>query len=170
MEGKTGLDWGLVAEFFEAPVVVVKVDEGGDGGAEPLGPEPAEGLGAKPWKRALDWKKSVRYWEPWSWRSSMPRAAPGTPGTPPRVPARAWARGSQAAKRSPVLQTCQPRHSPFQCSRSHSALSLPKGSKSQTQPSSVVRILAPSVAQRTLGASVMMRPSCALAGAKARVP
>ena len=45
MEGKTGLDWGLVAEFFEAPVVVVKVDEGGDGGAEPLGPEPAEGLG-----------------------------------------------------------------------------------------------------------------------------
>ena len=91
MEGKTGLDWGLVGEFFEARVVIVKVDEGGDGGAEPLGPEPAgapseaewaEGLGAKPWKRALDWKKSVRYWEPWSWRSSMPRVACTTP---PRV-------------------------------------------------------------------------------------
>src|SRR2546430_8327157 len=34
MEGKTSLDGGLVAEFFEAPVVVVLVDEGGDGGAE----------------------------------------------------------------------------------------------------------------------------------------
>ena len=34
MEGKTGLDGGLAAEFFEAPVVVVSVDEGGDGGAE----------------------------------------------------------------------------------------------------------------------------------------
>src|SRR5438105_2590099 len=34
MEGKTSSDWGLVAELFEAPAVVVLVDEGGDGGAE----------------------------------------------------------------------------------------------------------------------------------------
>ena len=34
MESKTGLDGGLVAEFFEQPVVIVGVDEGGDGGAE----------------------------------------------------------------------------------------------------------------------------------------
>jgi len=34
MESKTGLDGGLEAEFFEVPVVVVGVDEGGDGGAE----------------------------------------------------------------------------------------------------------------------------------------
>ena len=34
MESNTGFDWGLVAEFFEAPVVVVDGDEGGDGGAE----------------------------------------------------------------------------------------------------------------------------------------
>ena len=41
MESKTGLDGGLAAEFFEQPVVIVGVDEGGDGGTEPLGPEPA---------------------------------------------------------------------------------------------------------------------------------
>ena len=41
------------------------------------------------------------------------------------------------------------------------ALSLSKG-----QPSSWVQILAPSVAQRRLGASVVMRPSWALAGTK----
>ena len=34
MECKTGFNGRLVAEFFEAPVVVVGVDEGGNGGAE----------------------------------------------------------------------------------------------------------------------------------------
>ena len=34
MECKTGFNGRLVAEFFEAPVVVVDGDEGGDGGAE----------------------------------------------------------------------------------------------------------------------------------------
>ena len=34
MEGKTGFSGGLAAEFFEAPVVVVGMDKGGDGGAE----------------------------------------------------------------------------------------------------------------------------------------
>ncbi len=34
MEGKTGFNGRLVAEFFEVPVVVAGVDEGGDGGAE----------------------------------------------------------------------------------------------------------------------------------------
>ena len=34
MESNTGFNGRLVAEFFEAPVVVVDGDEGGDGGAE----------------------------------------------------------------------------------------------------------------------------------------
>ncbi len=34
MESSAGFNGRLVAEFFEAPVVVVDGDEGGDGGAE----------------------------------------------------------------------------------------------------------------------------------------
>ena len=82
MESKTGLGWGLAMEFFEQPVVIVEMDEGGDGGTEfgevlagaavdicslrvrwkrsttPLvsGSPGRAKLGAKPWKRALDWK------------------------------------------------------------------------------------------------------------------
>ena len=61
MEGKTGLDWGLVAEFFEEPGVVVLMDEGSECGeisTPPLvsGLPRRAKLGAKRWKRALDWE------------------------------------------------------------------------------------------------------------------
>ena len=169
-------------EFFETPVVVVKVDEGGDGGAE-LGEvgigTAVDDLFLEGAVEALDDAVGLRLAEQGEAGDEAVEAGVGLEevvevlaavvvaefdaagglglAAEDTVP-RAWAMGSQAAKRSPILQTCQPRHSPFQCSRR---------SKSQTQPSSVVQILAPSVAQRTLGAWVMMRPSWALAGVKA---
>ena len=54
-----------------------------------------------------------------------------------------------------------------QASRGLRRSSARRGRRAQTHPSATVQILAPSVALRRLGASVMMRPSWALAGTKA---
>ena len=62
--------------------------------------------------------------------------------------------GSNAAKRLPILHTCHPTHSAFQCSTA---------AKTQTQPSSTVNTRTPSVPHITFGACVTTVPSWTLA-------
>lgn len=92
-----------------------------------------------------------RYWVACSIRSNSPLAAAAP--TEPKRALISMETGCSAANRSPFLVTCQPTHSAFQCSTAVN---------SQHQPSSEVKTLVPSVPHMTLGAAVMILPSCFL--------
>ena len=166
MESKPGCNRSLVAEFFAAPVVVVGGNEGGDGGAElgeVLGSVAGDDLLLEGAVEAFDAAVGLGFAEQGEAGNKAVAVGVGLEvvgeilgaGVVAQLDAAGGVRdaakgvgegGSPAAQRSPVLQPCQARPSPFQGSTR---------SKSQPQPS---------VAQRRLGVSVVMRPSWAFAG------
>src|SRR5512132_1314700 len=90
---------------------------------------------------------------PWSCRSATPRAVPAErwPNCWRTAMPIAWV----ASKRLPLLLTCQPMSSAFQCSATPN---------SQTLPSCTVITCVASIAHMTFGASVTMWRSCAASG------